>query len=229
MRYRPYILATLVVSALPVLAACGGDGGANYDVDWGDDEFDLAAMSLREPDVPEGYLEQDQVEFANDEWAEILDEEDPEAKLRQLDALGRIRNSITVFSWENPLEHLGRPYQFASHSTLFATPEQAIESVNTFCDVPIDETNPVEDFEVPKLGDQSSGFSVSEQLDNFGESIDTIVCFRTGRVVHAIVQSGLEGTHDQELSIDLAKKMLQNVDAYFKGEPLPEEDEDSEG
>ena len=224
MRYRPHLFATLVAGPAILLAACGGDGGANYDVDRGDDDFDLAAMSLRESDVPEDYLEQDQVAFNNDEWAEVLDEVDPEAKLRQLEAVGRVRNSITIFARENPLEHLGRPYQFSSHSTLYATAEQAIDSVNQFCDVPIDENNPREDFDVPKLGDQATGFSVSEQLDNFGESIDTIVCFRTGRLVHAVVQSGLEGTHDQQLSIDLAKKMLQNVDAYFDGEPLPEEE-----
>lgn len=231
MRYRPHIVATLIAGTLLLLAGCGGDGGTTYSTNWGDDDYDLEAMSLREADVPDGYLEQDQIEFNNDEWAEVLDDVDPEAKLRQLEATGRIRNFIKIFARERPLEHLGRPYQFTSHSTLFATPEQAAESVDKFCDVPIDETNPVEDFEVPDLGDQSSGFSVSEQLENFGESIDTVVCFRTGRVVHAVVQSGLEGTHDQQLSIDLARSMLGNVEAYFKGEPLADgrEDEEAEG
>jgi len=226
MRFPLPLFTTLLAAPLVLLAACGGDGGPDYATDWGDDEYDLEAMSLREADLPEGYLEQDRVEFTNEEWAEILDEVDPEAKLRQLDAMGRVRNMITIFSWEQPLEHLGRPYQFSSHSTLFETAELASASINKFCDLPIDETNPREDLAVPKLGDQSTGFSISEDLENFGESIDTVVCFRTGRVVHAVVQSGLEGTHNPELSIELARKMLRNIDAYFKGEPLPE---DSEG
>jgi hypothetical protein len=221
----PRVFIALLAASLVLLAACDrGGGGVTYATDWGDDEYDLEAMSLREADLPEGYMEQDRAAFGNDEWAEILDDTDPEGKRRQLEAMGRIRNAITIFSRERPLEHLGRPYQFSSHSTLFESAELAARSLETFCDLPIDDTNPIEDFDVPRIGDQSTGFSVSEQLQNFGESIDTIVCFRTGRVVHAVVQSGLEGTERRELSIELAQKMENNIRGFFKGEPVPADD-----
>jgi len=41
------------------------------------------------------------------------------------------------------------------------------------------------------------------------------VCFRTGRLVHAVTQGGLEGTQDPELSIALARRMLERVNEAF--------------
>jgi hypothetical protein len=206
--------AGLLVLGISLLAA--GCGGSTYHTNRADDAYDLEAMALTDADLPAGIAEKQARSFDNEEWANVLDDVNPEAKKNQLDALGRLRSAAKVFSWETPLEHLGRSYQITSQSTLFTSVKAAQDSLKKLCDLPIDDKNPIEEFKVSGVGDEAAGFFVIEQLPNFGTSIDTAICFRTGRIVHAIVASGLDGTQDIGGGVRLAKKMLIHIDAAFE-------------
>ncbi|MGI8926088.1 MAG: hypothetical protein ACR2HN_05500 [Tepidiformaceae bacterium] len=222
--------ASASLGALLLFAACGGDG-SDYPDDREDDAYDLEAMALEDGDLPQGVEQRQAQSFDNAEWAEAFpnaDEDQLEVRKNQLDAQGRVKGFVAIFTWDAPIEHLGRPYQYTSHSTLFVDTSKAIDSMTKFCDLPIDGTNPLKELRVPRMADGSVGFQVSEKLENFGESIDTVVCFRTGRIVHAVVQSGLEGTADTGLSVRLARRMLAHVDDAF-AQDAADSDDDDEG
>lgn len=210
-----------------LLTQTGDDDGGEYTTDFDDNAGDvvefLAAMALRPEDVPEGIEILGEATFTNQEWAEVVDEEDPEAKVRQLDAQGRVRNFLSLF--QNPAVEagsfaaFGRPFTFTSQSSIFRDEEMASQSLRETCDVELQDSDQPSSLEVPKIGDESSGFEVRTVVDDFGgEIVDTVVCFRTGRIVHSVSQRGVEGTEDLQLSVDLARKMLEHVESAFDGE-----------
>jgi hypothetical protein len=209
----------MYLRALPFLVGAalllGGCAGASYTVDRPDGDYDLEAMALVDDDMPTGYLERNSHVYDNQAWAEFVDQENPEAKQRQLDALGRVSGATKVFGQDNPGEHLGHAYLLVAQSTLYTSVSAAQKSLKKFCDVAVDEKDPTEEFKVTGVGDEASGFQSTSQVNNFGDSIDTVVCFRTGRIVHAVITSGLDGTQDVALVVKLAKKMLARVDAAF--------------
>lgn len=219
----PRFLMTLLLgpAALVLMVGCNDAG---YSVDRADDDYKLEAMSLQEEDLPVGYFLQQDGAFDNEEFAVLFPVDDTDAKKRQLDAQGRIRNYIAIFSWEAPVEHFGRPLTFTAQSTLYVDVAAARDSMRMTCGLLVGDDTPLEDFRVPALGDEGVGFRYSQQEEVIGESIDLNICFRTGRIVHAIVQSGLEGTQDIALSVRLAERMLKRVEAAFAGdEPATDE------
>ncbi|MCC7366155.1 MAG: DnaJ domain-containing protein [Dehalococcoidia bacterium] len=225
------VLAIALSGALVAfLLLRGGDGGGDYPSDLGDGEYDLAAMQLQEEDVIEGMAEENSGEFNNDDWAIILaeTEEDVEVKLNQLEARGRILGHRSDFGWgEETFQHFGKPLTIYSQSTLYADEAAAEASLtgDDYCGLPV-ETNPdLVEFEVPKIGDQAEAFDIIDELIlgdgtdqglSLGRRVETIVCFRTGRVVHAVSQIGLDGTEDHEFTVELARKMLDRVDLAFE-------------
>lgn len=224
-----FILIALVAGGLGYIML-SGDDGETYPLDLPDDQYDLAAMGLEEADMPEGMVINqpiqeelafgqvvgEGIEFSNEDWAQVLDQEDPEAKARQLDALGRIRNHVRFFEAQ-PLRY-GYPVQYSTQSTLFTDVDSAVESLRTDCDTVQDPTLSVTDIEIRKIGDGSTAFSVLTPTDEVGNIIETVVCFRTGRIVHSISQQGFEGTERLEVQLGLADKMLDNVEASFSGD-----------
>ena len=204
------------------------DEDTEYSVNRGDDEYDLPSMALRNADMPQGLVLARRIEFDNEQWAVLTDEEDPEGRQNQLEAQERIRNSVSYFTWPGATttEHLGEVLSITSQSTLFETPDAAEEETSRLCGLLIDERDPLVEFAVPSLGDESVGFYVTTVQEGVGTSIDTVVCFRTGRIVHGVVQTGLKGTEDIGLSVTLAERMLDRVDQTFEGEAAPLDDED---
>jgi hypothetical protein len=78
---------------------------------------------------------------------------------------------------------------------------------------------------IPKSASPSirRGFYSVGQLGDFGQLLETTVCFRTGRIVHAVIQQGLDGTQDIPLNVRLAQKMLIHINDAFDGKsPTPE-------
>ena len=225
------LLRTLpfALGAALLFAACGSSTEYNTDRDFSDDE--LEAMALTDGDVPAGMFGQDWAAYTNEDWAAefptVQDEEGLAIQKTALDSQGRVTGFRTILAWESPIAHLGRPYLFRTHSTVFADVAAAKEAVALYCDLPIDETSPIKEFRVPKLGDESVGLQVEEELPDFGTSIDTIVCFRTGRIVHSVVQSGLDGTSDISLSVRLAKRMLTHVEDALSGKSTDSAEDDA--
>ncbi|MBI5949737.1 MAG: hypothetical protein HY875_16485 [Chloroflexi bacterium] len=208
------------LGATLLFAACGSGTSYNTDRDFSEDE--LEAMALTDDDMPAGVFAQDATAFTNEDWAaefpSVQDEDGLALQATALDSQGRVAGFRTILAWDSPIAHLGHPYLYRTHSTVFSTVEKAREAIALYCDLPIDETNPLKEFAVPKIGEESVGLQVAEELPDFGTSVDTIVCFRTGRIVHSVVQSGLEGTSDISLSVRLAERMLAHVDAVLAGE-----------
>lgn len=200
-----------------------------YAADKRDSEYDLESMQLRNKDLPDGLVRQsrnDELTFTNAEWAGLLAPDDPDPKQAQLDAQKRIRNLVSVFSWEDAGNaRIGTALSLLSQSTLYETVEAAAADANRLCGLRIDETDPLKEFTVPKLGDQSVGFTVTTPNKNFGKLVDTIVCFRTGRIVHGVIQTSFLGAENNALVLELAKKMLLRVNETFKGAPSPKDPE----
>jgi len=215
----------LIIGAVVVglLAYLDNDGGDSYPSNRGDDEYDLASMALRTIDVPAGLTLATTLTFDNAEWSEIVGADDPELKKTQLDSQKRIRNQLAFFTWPDntTTEHLGRTLSVTSQSTLFETDDSAAAETNRLCGLLINEADPLVEFEVPKLADQSVGFTVTSNQQGIGKSYEVAVCFRTGRIVHGVVQSGLDGTADIALVVRMARRMLAHVDETFAGKPVP--------
>lgn len=217
MKFRAILLA---LGAMLVLAAC--DDGPSYDKKWGDDEYDLEAMVLTDDDMPAGILRQQERSFDNSEWSEVFGADDPELKKNQLDAQGRLRNFVAYFAWDEPIQHLGRTISVTSQSTLYVDEQAARDAIRKYaCGLLIDDKDPLEEFQAPRLADQSVAFFVVQEQENFGKTVDTAICFRTGRVVHAVMQTGLEGTEDVSLGVKLARRMLARVNPVFDGKKPP--------
>lgn len=213
-------LPLVALGAMFLFAAC--DDGPGYNRKWGDDDYDLEAMALQDDDMPSGIQRQEERGFDNEEWSGAFGADDPEARKNQLDAQGRLRNFVAFFSWDDPIQHLGRTVSITSQSTLYVDEKAASDAARKYaCGLLIDDRDPLDEFNVPRLADQAVGFFVTQDQENFGKSVDTAICFRTGRVLHAVVQSGLEGTEDIGLGVKLAKRMLARVDAVYLGKATP--------
>lgn len=209
---RHTVLVLGLLAAL-VLAGCGND---RYATGLTDDAYPLRAMLLTLDDIPFAMQEVVVDEFDNEEWAAGFETEDPVAKRRQLEAQGRIRNALAVFAWESPIEHLGSPRIITTQSTLYEDVDAARASLQGICGLPFDDATiaDLREFPVKGIGDESVGLFLVNRAE-IGAIIDTIVCFRTGRVVHAVTQNGLEGTEDVALAVRLARRMLEHVDRAF--------------
>ncbi len=240
-------IATLVAGAAALAAAaCGGDGSVDYDVDFGDSEYDLAAMQIGEGDLPElvrptanrtGLTLVVEDSFTNDEWAHAFESQIPEIvatqKVVQLEAQGRINGHLALFTWRNPTEHLGKVQQVESHAMLYRDAESAANAISLrACGLIVADSQPLEQFDVPPIADESAGYSFTTQVGagefSLGMARETVVCARTGRLVHAIVQYGLEGTTSEEVGVELMRRKLGYVDAAFEGKDPPVA-ENSEG
>jgi hypothetical protein len=215
--------------ALAIIALAAGlvaylqrDHGPSYTDALADDEYLLDAMSLRNRDMPPGLNLVSRVEFTNEEWASVTRPDDPERALRQLDSQGRIRNNVAIFSWSgSPYVHLAETRNIISQSTLYASAEDARDELERLCGLFIDERQPLVEFPVPRLGDQSVGFYVTTPAEDFAATIETVVCFRTGRIVHGVMQTAFEGAQDIALTVRLAERMLARVDETFSGKAVP--------
>jgi len=203
----------LLLGALILFPACSSD--RSYP-EKGDADYDLKAMALSVGELPAGFKEQQlgEVEFDNAAWAEFYGVDDVEAKQAQLDAQKRVRSRVSTFQ---PAQ-LGKLFRISAISTLYENPQSASDSVTKFaCGLPIDDKEPLSPFSVPKIGQQANGFFVDTETESGLRLIDTTICFRTGRIVHSIQQTGLPGTEDVALAVRLAEKMNEHVNAFFDG------------
>ncbi len=229
-RFRHGVFALIVASAL-VLGACGGDS-RSYPVDIDDEEFDLPIMQLGEEDMPfEGMVLAVSDAFDNEDWAEIFARQDPfiepEQRLGQFEAQGRVLGHLALYSWDDPMRNLGKVFQVESHATIYQDAEAASNAISLrACGLLIGDDRPLDPFDVPHVADESAGFFHRRDTGTLGIAVETVVCFRTGRLVHAVVENGLDGTQDVERTIGLAERKLEYVDAAFDGTdppPPPEE------
>jgi len=225
-----------VIAALALyLTRDGGSGSGNFGANLGDDDYDLAAMALRNADVPEGLALTVRADFNNEEWALIFDDTDAERYQAQFDAQKRVRNLVSVFAWSpgKPAKP-GLALNLLAQSTLYETEAAAEDAIagSALCGLNEDPLAPVTDFKVPKLADQSAGFHVEAdtitidvdsvtQEETLAKIVETVVCFRTGRVVHGVVQRAWDGSQDEEFVIGLAKEMLGHAENAFKGKDDP--------
>lgn len=204
----------LVLLGAVLFTAC--DSGRDYPSNKGDDEYDLAAMALTEGDMAKDFAKQDIDEpaFTNEQWAEVFDTDDLEGKLRQLEAQGRLTNHVTAFTPPG----LGKVLAVTAVSTLYTDDKAAEEATNRFaCGLPIKDSEPLDPFVVPRLADQATGFFVHQENSGGISFVDTTVCFRTGRIVHALQQTSLPGIEDIALAVRTAQKWLRHVDDAFDG------------
>ncbi|MEP7215337.1 MAG: hypothetical protein ABI782_03740 [Anaerolineaceae bacterium] len=208
----------LLMGALLVSSACGSS--RTYP-EKGDGDYDLKAMALTANELPTGFEEQDlgEVEFDNAAWAAFYGVDNVEAKQAQLDAQKRVRARVSTFQ---PAE-LGKLFRITAISTLYENPQSASDSAAKYaCGLPIDDKEPLSPFAVPRIGQEANGFFVDNVTESGLHLIDTTICFRTGRIIHSIQQTGLPGTEDVALAVRLAEKMNEHVNAFFDGRaPTP--------
>lgn len=201
-------LAGLLASTMLLAGGCGD--GKEYPSDLPDAAYDLEAMALQAEDLPGGFERQAPGEFANEQWARIFDTDDVEAKLRQLEAQGRVRNYVALFGPSG----LGPVLAVTAISTLYQDVDAAERSLREFaCGLPLEPTVQLEPLLVPRLADGASGFLVRQFEGGAPTFVDTTVCFRTGRVVHAIEATSVAGVEDVAFVLRLAERMLARVDA----------------
>lgn len=236
----------MVAGAAVLAGACGGEDSVDYDVDTPDDEHDLAAMQIVEADLPAplrtsggrpGLTLVVEDAFTNEEWARAFEAQIPEIvadqKLTQLEAQGRVNGHLALFTWQNPTEHLGKVQQVESHAMLYRDVEAAANAISLrACGLIVADSQQLDQFDVPPIADESAGFSFTTEVGagtfSLGLARETVVCARTGRLVHAIVQYGLDGTPSEELGVELMRRKLAYVDAAFEGKDPPAV-EDTEG
>jgi len=224
--------SAVILGGMVLFWACGNS--RSYPTNREDEAYDLEAMALTDADIPAGMAAIGGVKLDNQQWAQTfnpIDKAEFDARVNQLDAQGRVNGFITQYAWFEPnaqnlrdtiLPHLGRPHLFTAQSTLFTEEKLAIASTKGLCGIQAEEKDPTEEFKVPRIGDQSAGFVTTVSLGDFGTLVETTVCFRTGRIVHAVTQQGLDGTQDIALSVRLAEKMLQRVNDAFDGKTAEE-------
>lgn len=220
MRFR--LPAAIFAGALLLLSAAACSDGRTYDTSKSDDQYDLASMRLQPADIPAGFEETElpSHEFDNENWAQILSSDDPEGKQKQLDAQGRLKNYVTSYS----ALKLGPVFAITSISTLYSDEKSADAAEKQYaCDVPIADGTPLDEFEVPTLGNHSSGFFVNQDRGGGQSFIDTTFCFRTGRILHVVQQTSLPGVEDVALNVRLAQTMLRHVNDTFDGKTAPTE------
>ena len=108
-------------------------------------------------------------------------------------------------------------------STLYTNVDKAEKGAAGYCGVPAQDAAPANTarFSVPKLGDEATGFFVTEQrADASGNPqtfTDTTLCFRTGRILHAVQTTSVPGAEDIATTVRLAQAMLGHVNDTFDG------------
>ncbi len=213
---RLTLLPLLAAFGLVFLAACAGDE-EEFATDLPDDEYPLEDMLLDLEDLPLAMENANTNTFDNGEWAQLFDVENLRGKVNQLEARGRIIGAVREFSWNEPFTHLGGPALITIQSTLYADVESAEDSMSLYCGSLINERTVTDytDFWVADIGDGAEGFIVGQPTTEIGRLVETVVCFRTGRIVHAVAQNGLEGTEDIALGVRIATRMYQRVRTVF--------------
>ena len=218
MHLRAFALTLGGLSLLFLLTAC--DSGRTYDASKGDDEYDLRSMSLAPEDVP---IELDEAqlpsnEFDNEQWASLFGADDPEGKQKQLEAQGRLKSYVALYTASAAAKVVG----VTSISTLYTDVAAAEDSETKYaCGVPTSDTAPTTELYVPKMGDHSSGFLTEQDLGAGPKAVETTICFRTGRIVHAVQETSVPGVTDVALSVKLAQAMLGHVNDTFDGKLRP--------
>lgn len=216
------LFAGVLILVFAAAAACEED--KPYPADRADEEYDLAAMALADEDLPGGWEQVINDEFDNAVTAQqFVDELDPdveaatEALERQLEAKGRVKAQVTVYQREDPASMLAAYSLVYSQSTLFRDAEAARSSLREVCDLQqYREAQQLRDLLVPALGEGSVSFEVTLVDESSGiVSRDTVICFRTGRIVHSIVTSGFAGSEDFGATYTYATRMAERVDAAY--------------
>ena len=212
---RLTFLAALAATGLALLSACAG-GGAEFPADLPDDAYPLEAMLLSIDELPVPMDAEEEGVFDNGDWAQFFDVEDLRAKVNQREARGRIEGAIREFSWSGSFP-LGGPAVIILQSTLYTDADAARDSLSLFCGTLTDErgATDVTDFWVAGMGDGVQGYVLRQQVEGLPRLVETVVCFRTGRVVHAVVQNGFDGSEDVALTVRIARRMYENVRAVF--------------
>ena len=224
------VFALAAVGAIAFLVFADDDGGTRYP-DREDADVDLEAMRLRNADLPPGFTYSDSVDFTNEEWAQLFFneeelsdpegiEEDIQARMRELEAEGRLRNLLSVYQSEK----LGRTLGIFSISTLYTDTAAASRSLELFCGLPVDERRNLESrpLAFPRIGDEATGF-IADGVMSSELYKETTFCFRTGRIVHAISLASLPGIEDISLAVRLAHRMEHRVEAFYAGEEPPDD------
>ena len=213
---RLTLLPFLAALGLVFLAACAGDE-EQFATNLPDDEYPLEDMLLDLEDLPLAMENANTNTFDNGEWAQLFDVENLRGKVNQLEARGRIIGAVREFSWNEPFTHLGGPALITIQSTLYADVESAEDSMSLYCGSLINERTVTDytDFWVADIGDGAEGFIVGQPTTEIGRLVETVVCFRTGRIVHAVAQNGLEGTEDIALGVRIATRMYERVRTVF--------------
>lgn len=215
-------ICTAGLGCLLLVAAASACGSSrSYPTSEPDASYNLGAMALQQNDMPTGLQEQDVVhDYDNAAWAKIMGASDEAAETKDLtDNVGRVRSYVAAFS----APEIRKIYEVISISTLYTNVTKAKQQAAGYCGVP--STNAAPDpssrFSVPKMGDQSSGFFVTEQrADASGNPqtfTDTTLCFRTGRILHVVQTTSVPGAEDIATTVQLAQAMLGHVDDTFDG------------
>ena len=180
--------ALVAVAGLAV--ACDGSG-RTYPSGRSDSDYNLRAMALTLEDLPRGFTQ-----------TEITQPPQSPAQFNN-ERWSLVINADEAEALRSQLEAQGRLSNYvAAFSPGGLGPVLAITSISTlYTDV------------------ESAQASVERvrQVDSQGQPtfVDTTVCFRTGRVIHAIQQTSVAGTEDIALGVRLAERMLIRVDAAF--------------
>ncbi len=202
----PRALLFLPLTLAMAAAACSDDG---YTVHSDDAVYPLEAMALLLDDLPPDMEEQFVQTLTNRQTAELFSDLDVDARVRQMDAQGRLRGHLAVY--------LGDFTLIQSQSTLFTSIDAADRSLAVLCDLQqfdASETTEVSDLRVPALGDASTGLTIIQRNPG-GALIGQVVCFRTGRVVHSVLRLSPQGIEDLSLTYQLARSLLRRVDAAY--------------
>ena len=226
---RLTLLPLLAAFGLVFLAACAGDE-EEFATDLPDDAFPLEDMLIALDDLPLAMENANTNTFDNPEWAQLFDVENLRGKLNQLEARGRITAAVREFSWKEPFAHLGGPAFITVQSTLYADVESAEDSMSLYCGTLVDERSVTDytDFWVANIGDGAEGFIIGQPTTEIGRLVETVVCFRTGRIVHAVAQNGLEGTEDIALGVRIATRMYERIRTVFADLDLEAVEEEAE-
>lgn len=209
------LVPALAALGLVLFTACASD--EEFPAGLPDESYPLESMLLSLDDLPIAMDNELTNTFDNGDWAQLFNVDNLRAKVNQLEARGRINAAVREFTWNEPFTRLGGPALITVQSTLYADVESAADSMSLFCGTLIDErtATDVTEFWVAGIGDGVQGLIVGEATDEIGRLIETIVCFRTGRVVHAVLQNGLEGAEDIALSVRIAQRMYDHVRTVF--------------
>ncbi len=209
-------LPVLAALGLALLAACASE--QEFATELPDDAYPLEDMLLTLDDLPIALENETTNTFDNGDWAQLFGVDNLRAKVNQLEARGRINAAVREFSWNEPFTHLGGPALITIQSTLYADVEAAEDSMSLFCGTLVDErtATDVTEFWIADIGDGVQGLILGDQTEEIGRLVETIACFRTGRVVHAVLLNGLEGTEDIALTVRIARRMYEHVSAVFE-------------